>query len=63
MGLTNRCYVLANFLLRATSKAVARDWFYCFENSKKATWENAQLGVAMLDQIKKGGEKLKVSSC
>lgn len=49
----------ANFLLRADSKITARDWFLCFESSKKATWENAQLGVAMLDQIKKGGEKLK----
>lgn len=51
----------ANFLLRADSKIVAQDWFHCFENSKKATWENAQLGVAMLDQMKKGGEKKQVS--
>mmetsp|Transcript_5504 Transcript_5504/g.6962 ORF Transcript_5504/g.6962 Transcript_5504/m.6962 type:complete len:309 (+) Transcript_5504:161-1087(+) len=48
----------AHFLLRAEDRVGAQDWLDCLDNAKKANWENAKLGVAVLDSMKAKGTKL-----
>jgi len=48
----------ANFRLRAADVGEATDWLVAIEGGKKATWENALLGNALVEKMKTTGTKL-----
>mmetsp|Transcript_10553 Transcript_10553/g.12002 ORF Transcript_10553/g.12002 Transcript_10553/m.12002 type:complete len:286 (-) Transcript_10553:373-1230(-) len=45
------------FLFRAISAVEADQWIYALENGKKANWENAMLGAAMIQSMQSTGNK------
>lgn len=47
----------AHFLMRFESAAIANDWLFCLKDMQKATWDNAQLGFALLEKLKNEGEE------
>jgi len=48
----------SGFRLRASDPVDAMDWITALERGKKATWENALLGNALVEKMKTSGNKL-----
>mmetsp|Transcript_23719 Transcript_23719/g.38090 ORF Transcript_23719/g.38090 Transcript_23719/m.38090 type:complete len:308 (+) Transcript_23719:1-924(+) len=47
----------AEFLFKAPNKVDAAQWIDALETAKKANWENAMLGAALIDSMKSQGTK------
>lgn len=48
----------STFILKLVNEVEAKDWFQNLEKAKAATWDNALLGIAMLEKIEAEGTKL-----